>query len=238
MLVSRYGHLGGSPSEIMSYLFRHPTFLFTGSSGDVRVFIKDHLKYLAFTVGPFLPFMVRAWNPLYLVGLAVIGMNWLSPSAAQRSMVFHYDLFALSFFAFALARSLRVLSARGSLRPRFVVVTLLVFLAASGTWPLSKLEDALRARHRIPDAFFIRAQLAGIPAEEPLLADAITYPQIVDRVALRLFPEGGRAGKSSADGKFAILRKEVFETQPPAWKETWSSETCSASGFVCLYQKR
>jgi hypothetical protein len=237
MLMSRYGSLGSTPGEIALRLLSNPLLLLGFGSGGMGVFVKDHLRYLVFTVGPFLPFMIRAWNPIYLVGLAAVGMNWVSPSAMQRSMTFHYELFALPFFAFALSRSVAELREKGLFQPRFAGITFFIFLAISGTWPMSKVQEGFRSIHRVRDAAFVRRKLDEIPAELPVLADAITYPQAVDRLSLRLFPEGGRAGKSSADGRFAVLRKTTFEAQDPAWKASWTVRDCSESEEICLYEK-
>lgn len=238
--VKRLSFLGDTPKAIFENVLFHPfvsLWLITKS-----LLTLDRLKYLVFVVGPFLPFLIRGWNFYYLPGLVLLAGNLISVSSAQRMMQFHYELYALSFFAFGLAESLRRMKNGEVLNRKFLTCSLFLFLSFSGTWPVSHIRRSLSTPDPIVDFLWARLALNEIPVDAPLLGEARTYPMVTDRRNLRYLGEGDFRPEAASllgpftigDSQFALLRQERGNSLS---SKDWRLKDCGPKDILCLYER-
>ncbi len=150
-----------------------------------QIATKGGLKYAIFTFLPLSFIVLRKLNPYYLPGFILVLGNIISMAPTQRMMQFHYDLLLIPFFGFGIAESLKTLKASGKLPRHFYTLTLLTFLAFSGTWPLSHARRYLKGSTHISDVIWTRQELAKISENNPILGDNLTFPLLTDRKEIR-----------------------------------------------------
>lgn len=236
----RLAFLGNEPSAIVHQLFFHPL----GSAVLLfqNILTWDRFRYLLFIVFPFTPFLIAGWNFYYLPGLVLVLGNLVSLPATQRMMQFHYDLFALPFFAFGLAESLVQMKKRGKPKAGFLAVWAVIFLSVSGVWPMTHLREYLADASRISDYFWARNEVNSVSSETPVLADSWTYPVFVDREHLRYLekspfnPEAQNVASTVkiGDSRIAFLLKAVGDR---AFSPEWRLVSCGPRNFVCRYER-
>lgn len=236
-LAVRLAFLGSTPEEIFSSLVFHP--FASGWKILTDVLRVENIRYFIFNIGPFLPFLIFAWNPLYLPGLVLLAGNLMSTVGTQKLMQFHYELLALPFFAMGLGTSLLTLKKRGVLTSDRLALSAMLFLAVSGTWPMSPLSEFLSDRSRIASYFWVREELAALP-EEVVMAGGQVYPAIATHSRLRplLTPvldpakraHVGNALVGDATHAFLLGRDGISQLSPE-----WKLERCDQREWICLY---
>lgn len=238
-LATRLAFLGSTPNEIFSSLVFHP--FASGWKILASIFGTENIRYFLFSVGPFLPFLIFAWNPLYLPGLVLLSGNLMSPASVQKLMQFHYELLALPFFAMGLGTSLEKLKSKGALTSDRLALAAMLFLAVSGTWPMSLFSDFLSESERVGSYFWVRKELSKMP-DEIVLTEAMLYPSVATHPQLRplLSPVLDPAKRSYAGNALLgdatrafLLGREGTSRLPPAW----ALEGCDEREWICLYAR-
>lgn len=238
-LAIRLAFLGSTPHEIFSSLVFHP--FASGWKILTDVLRMENIRYFVFNVGPFLPFLIFAWNPLYLPGLVLLAGNLMSTVGTQKLMQFHYELMVLPFFAMGLGTSLETLKRRGVLTSDRLAPAAMVFLAVSGIWPMSHLSGFLSDRDRIASYFWVREELKGL-SRKVVLAEGLIYPAVSTHSRLRplLTPVLDPAKRAHAGNALVGDATHAFLFGPDALirlSPAWTLERCDKREWICLYAR-